>query len=412
MRVFIEPSGRVIEPFKDPVRETLVGNRPLHDWQADAIRQAGLEQISALQPPCLVLPDTIFCTGRSLREFVDGARGRNSVFVLAESRFGQHTTPVQPHVDRVDAGWRFNKIRWCSGGDEPFEDVCVSPHEKPFDVPVNNPYLQTDKLEFSMTPAPVMTIHHWVHILWANQVYGGIELASVPKWKWIIKGLWAFVRAFSVNKWRIMAKLNQIGAGCDIHPTAIVECSSLGRNVKVGPYARVLLSKIDDGAEIMAGAQVEFCTMAARAIVTENTVVRFSVMYPESVVSQYLMQQCVFGYRAVTTSGAYSMDLNFDREIRVPLDGELHSTGQRFIGSAFGHRCRVGTGFWMASGRMIPNDYFVVRDSADVLSRIPADLSTEHPLMVVGTTLVDPLKRAQSDREMTAPDESTDDDPS
>ena len=99
------------------------------------------------------------------------------------------------------------------------------------------------------------------------------------------------------------------------------------------------------------------------------------------------MQQCVFGHRAVTTSGAYSMDLNFENEIRVPLDGELHPTGQYFLGSAFGHRCRIGTGFWMASGRMVPNDYFVVRDGSTVLSRIPDALPTEKPLVVTGTTL-------------------------
>ena len=235
-----------------------------------------------------------------------------------------------------------------------------------------------------------MTLHHWVHILWANQVFGGIELAAVPKWKWITRGLWAVLRAFSFNKWRIMAKFNQIGSGCDIHPTAVVECSTLGKNVKVGPYARVLLSKIDDGAEIMAGAQAEFCTMAARSIVTENTVVRFSVMYPEAVVSQYLMQQCVFGRRAVAQRGVQH---GSELRSRHSSPSMANSTVQvnDSLGSAFGHRCRVGTGFLMASGRMIPNDYFVVRHSDDVLSRIPQGLSTDHPLMVEGTTLVDPV---------------------
>ena len=100
------------------------------------------------------------------------------------------------------------------------------------------------------------------------------------------------------------------------------------------------------------------------------------------------MQQCVLGKRAVTTSGAYSMDLNFDAEIRVPLDGELHSTGQKFLGSAFGHDCRVGTGFWMASGRMIPNGYFVIRNPDDVLSRLADGLDARFPIAVQGKGLV------------------------
>ena len=93
-------------------------------------------------------------------------------------------------------------------------------------------------------------------------------------------------------------------------------------------------------------------------------------------------------WQTAATSGAYSMDLNFDQEIRVPLDGALHSTEQRFLGSAFGHNCRVGTGFWMASGRMIPNGYFVIRDPDAVLSRIEPGLEGGNPLSVQGRHLV------------------------
>ena len=103
----------------------------------------------------------------------------------------------------------------------------------------------------------------------------------------------------------------------------------------------------------MAGAQVEFSTLGEKATVSEHSVVRFCLMYPESVASQYLLQQSVLGRRTVTTGGAFTMDLNFDNPIRVVRDGELLSTGQNFVGSAFGHRARIGTGFWLASGRTI-----------------------------------------------------------
>jgi hypothetical protein len=72
----------------------------------------------------------------------------------------------------------------------------------------------------------------------------------------------------------------------------------------------------------MAGAMVEACTIGERAVISQQTVVRFCVLYPEAIASQYLMQQCVLGRGAVTTGGAFSMDLNFDGPIRVPLDGK------------------------------------------------------------------------------------------
>ena len=88
------------------------------------------------------------------------------------------------------------------------------------------------------------------------------------------------------------------------------------------------------------------------------------------------MQACVIGRRTVTVPGSYSIDLNFDQEIRVMFDGELRSTGSRFLGSAFGHDCRIGTGVWLASGRSIPNGTVVVRAPEGVLHRIPEPLGT------------------------------------
>jgi hypothetical protein len=85
------------------------------------------------------------------------------------------------------------------------------------------------------------------------------------------------------------------------------------------------------------------------------------------------------------------MDLNWEQDIRVPLDGELHDTGQRFLGAAFGHRSRIGTGFWLASGRMVPNDYLLVRDPERVLTKLPDDLKDAGPLVADGKRLR-PLK--------------------
>ncbi|MEZ4467562.1 MAG: hypothetical protein R3F43_24745 [bacterium] len=383
MNVYVEPTGRRVAPFGDAPGDIPILNRPLADWQAEAFVGAGLTPVAALTPPCLVVPDNLFCTAGTLRAFLAGAAGRDAVFVLKQSRFGEGTTPVQPRVTRIEGGWRFDRIRFVSGDGAAPVDVVVDCEEQHLDLPTPNYFLGTDKLEIGIPRHPVMELNHWVHILWANQQAGSIELRNTPSWQMILRGLWAAMRAFSFNKWKVLGKLNRIGKGCDIHPTAVVEGSTLGDGVSVGPFARVLLSRIGDGATIMPGAQVDLSTMGPRTVLSENCVLRFSVLYPEAVVSQYLMQQCVLGRRAVTTGGSFSIDLNFDQDIRVPLDGQLYSTGSRFIGSAFGHRCRVGTGFWMASGRMVPNDTFLIRDPDQVLSRIPESLPPG-PTAVIG----------------------------
>jgi acetyltransferase-like isoleucine patch superfamily enzyme len=401
MNVFVELTGRRIAPFDDPIGETLIGNRPLSAWQDDAIAAAGLQRIDTVEPPCLVIPDTLFTTAGALRRFVDGAAGRDAVFVLGESRHGRDSVHVQPHVTRVEGGWRFERIRTVVDGSPPV-DVVVDPDENILDLPVRNQYLGTDTIELAFPRHPVITLHHWVHILTANQLLGSIELRQMPKWRSFLKVLWAIIRALSINKWKVLGKLNTIGKNCDIHPTAVLEGATLGDNVSVGPFARVLFSRLGDGVVIMPGAQVDLCTVGDNATVSEQVTIRFCVLYPEAVVSQYLMQRCVLGRKSVTTGGAFSIDLNFDQDIRVPLDGTLYSSGTRFLGSAFGHRCRVGTGFWMASGRMVPNDYFVIRHPDAVLSKLPPGLAPQNPLAVSGRVLV-PLGAAPVAKTASAP---------
>lgn len=383
MNAYIQPTDRRVAPFGDPAGEIPVLNRPLAVWQAEALAGAGLKVVASPTPPCLVIPDNLFCTAGALRKFIDGAAGRDAVLVLGDCRFGRNTTHVQPAVYPVEGGWRFDRVRFVSGRGEPPVEVKIDVDEQTLDLPLPNHFIGTEKLEIGLPRDPVMEINHWVHILWLNQVAGSVELRNTPPWKGALRALWAAMRAFSFNKWKVLSKLNTIGKGCDIHPTAVVEGSTLGNNVSIGAFSRVLLSRLDDGASVMSGSEVDFSVMGKGSVLSENCVLRFSVLYPEAVSSQYLMQQCVLGRRAVTTGGSFSIDLNFDQDIRVPLDGQLWSTGSRFIGSAFGHRARVGTGFWLASGRMVPNGAFLIRNPDEVLSRIPEDLPPG-PAAVIG----------------------------
>ena len=125
----------------------------------------------------------------------------------------------------------------------------------------------------------------------------------------------------------------------------------------------------------MTGAQVEASVVGQGALVCQGCGIRNCVLYPEAVASQHFLQLSVLGRRAVTTLGSLTMDLNFERDIRVPLDGAMHSVGARLLGAAFGHDCTIGTGIWMASGRSVPNGAFVVRDPDQVLSKVPEQVS-------------------------------------
>ncbi|MBU0550749.1 hypothetical protein KKF91_01240 [Myxococcota bacterium] len=371
-RVFIEATGRRIQPFDDPIDETLIRNRPLSAWRASALAAAGLTPIEALDPPCLVLPDTALINAPALRAFLEGAAGRDAVFVLGRSRFAASTAPVHgPEIQEIEAGWRLSQIRYVTEAGAAPVDVIVDPLEHPVDFPAPRHYMGKDTIEMGIPRRYAMILEHWVHVLWANQFTGSLDMVETPPWRIALRFLWAAIKARSFNHWRVLAKLNRVGKGCDIHPTAVVEGCTLGDGVKIGPYARVLFSELGDGADVMPAAQVDVSVIGPGAVISEQCVVRFAVLYPGAVASQLLMQQCVLGRDAVTTKGSVSVDLNFDEDIRVPLDGRMRSTQMRFLGSAYGHRCRVGTGCFITPGRSIPNDYFLIRDPNSMLAIIP-----------------------------------------
>ena len=375
IRVHIAASGRHIEPFGDPAAEIPIQNRPLGEWQKLAIAVAGLELAPTPTPPCLVIPDNLFASGGCLRAFVDGAAGRDAVLVLADSVFARRTTPLQQRVVAIDGGYRFDDVRFVSGSDAEPVAVVVDPDEKVVEIPLPVRYTDAEKLELSLPRHPVMTLHHWAHILWVNQAAGAMTVRATPRATLAARVAWAVLRSLSINRWKVLGRLNRIGRKCDIHPTAVVEGSTIGDGVTIGPFARVLFSNVGDGALVMAGAQVEASVLGPRSMVAQATVLRLCVLYDGAVAGQQVMQQCVLGRGAITTLAAYSIDLNFDRDVRVPLDGTLQSTGTRFLGAAFGHGCRIGTGLWLASGRMIPNGCFVVRHPSQVIQRVPVPLA-------------------------------------
>ncbi len=382
--MYVQETGRRVAPFDDPPGSLLIANRPLAQWRAEALAEAGLTPIEALEPPCLVIPDTLFASGEILRRFVAESAGRDAVLVLAESVFGRGTTPVQPHVTETEQGWRFEQIRFISGRDEAATDVVVDPEEHVHQLDL--PEIFGGTTELGLPRHPVMTLHHWVHLVWANQAAISMTVRRTPLYQAIPRVLWAILRARSLDPWRIQGKLNQIGRGCDIHPTATVEASVLGDNVTVGPYARVWLSTLGDGARVLSGAEVEISSVGPKATVGQRTGLRLCVVYPEAFTSQVLMQACVVGRRTITVPGSYAIDLNFDRDVRVMLDGVLHSTGSRFLGSAFGHDCRIGTGLWLASGRSVPNGTWMVRHPEAVIQRI-GSFEPGTPVVNVGGTL-------------------------
>ena len=120
----------------------------------------------------------------------------------------------------------------------------------------------------------------------------------------------------------------------------------------------------------MHGAQVIGSVVGPGVVVNRGAKVVASILYPGSVASQELMQLSVLGRdaNAFPTSGFY--DVNFERNVRVQVDGRLVDSGSRGLGVCVGHGARVGPTCHLGSGREVPNGTLIVERPEDVARRI------------------------------------------
>ena len=414
MKPYCITTGYRLSPFGDPVGETFILQKTLAFYQKQALETSSYfksqNSTAALVPPsesvsgpALLYSEDLFFTRYLLDAFIEAAGGKTGQLAVEKCQFMTSNHPLQDLQEVIiDKKLHYLFPMYCIADNDPvsvpdpddseannnFSPISVSLDEKLLSFPVSAHYFGTDKMEFGLTARALMRIRHWVHISWVNQAAAAAAWRAQSILKTGLVLILAILRAFSFNKWKILAKINRKGKGCDIHPSAIVEGSTLGKGCSIGPGARVRFSHLGDNVFIQPGAQVEFSILGDRVMVSQNCAVNYCVCYPDSVASQLVMQVSVLGRRAITTTGSFLMDMRVDRDILVEKEGKLVSTKTRFIGSCIGHDAFLGTGFWINSGREIPNGYVVIRDVSKILNKIPKNLSKRYPLVIRDGTLV------------------------
>ena len=405
MRCHLLATGTLIEPFLDPIGLTPIANRPLQDWQREAAEACGLELVAAelpLEGPCVVMSDDLFITRSLLKAFLAGLveaprespcalRVRASAQLLQTAALQDLTLEYddEEHASALFPLW-YLPAGHCGPPPPPSEchQVEVVPREKLVRVPVPEHYFGRSELLLPLTKQAALRIGHWSHLLAVNRLAWALEYLDRPRWRLAFAGLWALIRAVVPTRARLLRAASRIGAGCEVHPTAVIEGSILEPGVKVGPFAVVRFSRIGANTWIQDHGKVTLCVLGERTLVSAGSTVNFCVTYPQASASQILMQLSVLGRRCITTGGGFMMDMRFDDEVRVLHGGKVQSAGTRFLGCAIGHDSVLGTGFWLAPGRSIPNGAVVVRDPDQVVRRVPTEVEPGTVLVPRGGGLV------------------------
>ncbi len=377
MKAFVVESGRRVSPWLDPAHACPILNRPLSAWTAQALDEAGLERVES--PPTdeayVLISDRTWLTGRTLRLFLASA-APGSRLRVEDPDWLALTLPLQ----RLDAAGVYEVGLVAAGGPPDFGTLAPLTVDLGFEVrETSAPHAALAHAmpeRFPHGDAPVHQIDHWSHLLRVNLLAMGAELSAYKR-RWedanvLVKLWWALIvvsRIRSWNRWGVARAMNQVGRGCVIHPTAVVEGCRIGDGVEIGPGAIVRGSQIGDDVVIEEQAIVNLSVLGEGTRVGRRATSNLVVTFPRAffgAANGY--QATVFGRDSFAAWTVTVFDLSFGRAIKVFLDGERVSSGGWFLGAALGHRVRIGGKVDLGYGAEVPNDAFLVGDRDGVLT--------------------------------------------
>jgi carbonic anhydrase/acetyltransferase-like protein (isoleucine patch superfamily) len=402
---YIVKTAKPIAPFGDDVSEVLINHKSLRDQQRDALTGSGFEiryvsrqdEIPDEEYPCLVLTDDLYFTAASVRSFLKISEGTSSSTQCAISKDTAFCRLFAPFKDsdspyRVDFPMYHLKQPRSADLQPVVIDVCE--HKLPFYIPAH--MRGSAETALPVTSRPIVQISYAVDILLANIACLHVRFAQALDS--LAQRMLLLMRARSTQPARVLARLNRVGPGCDIHPTAYLEGAEIGANVKIGANAVIRMSSIGDGCDIGDGSVVKHSIVGEGSVLFDDLTLGFAVCYPETFLIHGPYHLSVFG-RASAMFATILHDFRLDgNPIRLEIDGHLLPFPFPFVGSFIGHRTRVAGGSVISPGRSIPNDLLIFPSPGEVLSRIPADVPRGVPLFIQNGELRELAYQADADR--------------
>jgi len=250
------------------------------------------------------------------------------------------------------------------------ERVVDAPH-RPWTLPADDPETGV-KAVIPMSDAVVVNLGHWSGVLWANLLslapgLWGLLVGKTP-WKAALSAARGLARARSLQPDVLAQAASVVARKARVHPTAVVEASYIGPGAEVGPGAIVRQSIVGPGAVIEPQAMLIASVMGPGSRVRRRGWIKYGVLMDEAVHGG-VAQLAVLGPQATVKGMSALMDQRLGGPVRVKRAGGLHPVPLGFLGVGVGARTVVGSGVWVAAGRTLPPDKWVVRSADAVLAR-------------------------------------------
>lgn len=419
-RLVVLRTSTVIAPFNEHARLSIFTDQTIETWQHDTAKKNKLEIITAesnkqaaellTQTPDnqfgILILDRHYITPKSLKDFIRVCKKSNAETLrlsLTRNASVEYTEPLQT-LDREGSRIAHDIFFFATSN-----NVLPLHSEKDWldelrktatwiDVPKKElvrtiplPTIgerEATTMRYPVTTSIVVSVEHWVHILWLNQLAFGIRWVDLVLRQ---RPLWALVKtlsALSFNIEKIMHRLVSRGPRCKIHPTAYISGSIIEEGAVVGPNVTIRNSYVGSNAVIQDHAVILNSVVGKDALILENTFLVSSTCYPESTVGNYKLQVSLIGRGAYVNAWAGFVDAKFVGSVNVSHNGELASTERSFLGSVVGHRAKVAAKVLIHPGREIPNDTVIVMRPDEVVSVVPDNIEPNQPLVRHAGTLV------------------------
>lgn len=380
MRKVIIRQMRHIAPFNEPAHALRILNKPLWQWHRDLLAdycdsEAVIDdfgQVPREPVEMLVYHDNLWFDKPFLDTFLQESRKRGrptrAAFRIDDPAFLQQglrslTTSYERRGDLFYVNlWYFPQ-----GLSTQVEPVIIASDSREvgyYHIPT---YLsEKGDLSWSIPERAVCTIDTWVHVFYANIVFGLVSQAARSERRSgdALFKVSSMIRSLTERKpGSGISGDVQIGEGCHIDPSAVIQGPTIiGDNATIGPGCVITQSIIGDNVTLAHGNHFHMSVLSDNCFFPWGASAYYTVFMEDSSTAQNTsLEMSVIGRNSYIGGGTIFASFNL---LPSPLHGMIEDpigdAGIPVLGACVGHNCRLGSGLMVYPGRMIESDVVLV----------------------------------------------------
>ena len=382
MRKIILRQSRDIAPFNEPASQLRILNKPLFQWQRDLLAPYTTEEmmISAFREAprdhaeTLVVAENLWFDEPFLEYFLTESRRRGTATRAAfhredEAYLQQGLAALTRSYEPISDLYGMDLWYFPDGVTSQTEAIVVPSEAREVGyhhIPTNMGGA-SDDLVWLLPKRSVCPIDTWVHVFFANIVFGIFAQASRIETRSAsdtVFRLRATARAIVERTGPVSSSLYiQQGQNCSIDPSTVFQGPVIiGDNVTIGPGCVISQCIIGDNVTLTHGNHFHMSVLSDNCFFPWGASGYFTTfMEDASAAANAALEMCVVGRDSYIGGGTVFANFNLlPTPMHAEVDADVMEIDMPVLGGCVGHNCRIGPGLVIYPGRMIESDVILV----------------------------------------------------